>query len=127
MVIEAPFSFAGSAKRLWGPASRIANPAGRFAVQVLAVFGIMVAWTCVLMWYFCWGLLVVPWRLMRRSQRREKVARLRHEELLHAQRSAGALPARQAAPSGGRFCTHCGEQAPPGAQFCGRCGAPTAN
>jgi hypothetical protein len=50
----------------------------------LAVLAIVVAWTGVLTWYMVFGLLLVPYRLMRRTQRTGKRNALRHQELLSA-------------------------------------------
>jgi hypothetical protein len=51
---------------------------------VLAVTLITVAWVGVLSWYLLFGLLLVPYRLMRRTQRTGKRNALRHQELLSA-------------------------------------------
>lgn len=77
VVIESPMSLSGSAKRLW-------HITRRWPVLTvpIAIMLIVVAWTLVLSWYCLFGLLVVPWRLLRRGQRREKRDRLRHQELL---------------------------------------------
>jgi hypothetical protein len=50
----------------------------------LAVTLITVAWVGVLSWYFLFGLWLVPYRLMRRTQRTGKRNALRHQELLSA-------------------------------------------
>jgi hypothetical protein len=51
------------------------------ALGALAIF---FAWTGVLAWYTVFGLLLVPYRLMRRTQRTGKRNALRHQELLSA-------------------------------------------
>lgn len=68
VVIEAPLSFAGSAKRLvnWNPA--------------IAIFLIPFAWAFVLCWYALFGIFVIPYRMVRRSQRKQKRDKLRHRE-----------------------------------------------
>jgi len=43
----------------------------------------------VLCWYAIFGLLLVPYRLLRRGQRKRDVAAKRHAELLAAARSIG--------------------------------------
>ncbi len=75
VIIEAPLSFTGSAKRIW----RL-SPVGW--VQALLVLVILVAWTVVLVWYCTFGLLLVPYRLIRRSSRKQKRDALRHRELV---------------------------------------------
>jgi hypothetical protein len=51
---------------------------------VLAVLAVVFAWTGVLAWYTVFGLLLVPYRLVRRAQRTGKRNALRHQELLSA-------------------------------------------
>lgn len=77
IVIEAPFSFTGSAKRIW----RLSDNVVIRIVLILPLIGL--AWCIVLIWYCVFGLLLVPYRLIRRSQRKQKVERTRHEELLN--------------------------------------------
>jgi hypothetical protein len=47
---------------------------------------ICIIWFAVLCWYIFFGLLLVPYRLIRRSSRKNKRDQLRHRELLDAQR-----------------------------------------
>lgn len=90
VVVAAPMSFAGSAARLWRfaryPAGGGWQAAARIGTGFLAVMAIMFTWMLILAWYCMWGLLLVPYRLVRRGQRREKRDRLRHEETLRALR-----------------------------------------
>lgn len=83
VVIEAPMSFTGSAKRI----TRLA-PRGRGWITAAAVAGValllLIAWALVLAWYVLWGIWLVPYRLIRRSQRKQKRDALRHEELVRA-------------------------------------------
>jgi hypothetical protein len=78
-------SFAGSAQRLW-PLTR--RPQATWA-RVLTITGMVllinVIWSLVLCWYMMWGALLVPYRLVRRGQRKRKLEQARHEELLQAQ------------------------------------------
>ena len=58
-------------------------------------------------WYLTWGLLLVPYRLVRRSARKRKLEALRHRELLgtiqgSAAASAAAIVAAKAASSSSR-------------------------
>jgi len=76
VVIEAPMSFTGSAKRIW----RLSTIGW---VRALLVVAIMLAWTVVLCWYLLWGIWLVPYRLIRRSSRKQKRDALRHRELVN--------------------------------------------
>lgn len=85
VVVEAPMSFTGSAKRLWKPVANLSNPAGKIGVGTLMAFVILMAWTMILSWYCIFGILVIPYRLLRRGSRKRKRDNLRHQELLRAQ------------------------------------------
>lgn len=76
VIIEAPMSFTGSAKRIW----RLSTIGW---VRALLVLVILTAWTVVLVWYCTFGLLLVPYRLIRRSSRKQKRDELRHRELVN--------------------------------------------
>ena len=80
VVLAAPLSFHGSAIRIWRAVAEGRNG----WMGVLAVTLITVAWVGVLSWYLLFGLLLVPYRLMRRTQRTGKRNALRHQELLSA-------------------------------------------
>jgi hypothetical protein len=80
VVLAAPLSFQGSAIRIWRAVAEGRNG----WMGVLAVLAIIVAWTSVLAWYAMFGLWLVPYRLMRRTQRTGKRNALRHQELLSA-------------------------------------------
>lgn len=117
VVIEAPFSFAGSKKRIWKITrwdNRLKplqlkkgdndgfnllvgwfNLSSRFVTTMLnamikmSLYGIalgliMTAWMGVVVWYFMFGILLIPYRLIRRGQRKQKRDILRHRELLDA-------------------------------------------
>jgi hypothetical protein len=83
VVVEAPMSFAGSAKRIWKLTDQ-ENQWVRYLMMVLAVTLIAIAWTLVLVWYCTFGLLLVPYRLMRRGSRKSKKQALQHRENLEA-------------------------------------------
>jgi hypothetical protein len=68
--VASPMSFAGS----W---DRMVRTPGAVGLVLLPVW-----WPAVAIWYLAFGLLVVPWRLVRRGARRRKVAERRHRELL---------------------------------------------
>lgn len=84
VVIAAPLSFAGSASRIWKLTKLSAETPYRIALGVCAVFLIVLAWTFVLAWYLIFGLLLVPYRLIRRGQRKRKREALMHRETLSA-------------------------------------------
>jgi hypothetical protein len=48
-------------------------------------------WTAIITWYFAFGLLLVPYRLVRRGGRKRTIEQKRHEELLEALRD-GNVP-----------------------------------
>jgi hypothetical protein len=89
-VVAAPMSFAGSAERIWLLTSY--SPAGpgwkagtlTALVYVGVILGIVVAWAVVLAWYFLWGIWLIPYRVIRRGQRKRRREELRHREMLAA-------------------------------------------
>ena len=90
VIIAAPMSFAGSAQRLWllthsGPAGR-GWGAGLLKVLLYTgvILGIVIAWTVVLAWYLVWGIWLIPYRLIRRGQRKRRREELTHREMLAA-------------------------------------------
>lgn len=86
VVLAAPMSFSGSLARIsgLGLTRRTANPYGRAALILLVVSLVTVAWVSILVWYMLFGLLLVPYRLIRRSQRKEQRDALMHREQLAA-------------------------------------------
>ena len=88
VIVQAPMSFTGSAKRAWRMKAGLAG-----WVVVPAVAGILVLillwWTADLVWYGIFGLLLVPYRVVRRGGRRRKAERLRHRETIEAIRRSG--------------------------------------
>lgn len=88
VIIQAPMSFTGSAGRIW----RITEDRAGWPLAglvTLAVLGIITAWAGVLCWYAIFGLLLVPYRVLRRGQRKRDVAAKRHAEILTAARQIG--------------------------------------
>lgn len=86
VIIEAPLSFTGSAKRII-PAVYGALPKRRWAVPVapvVVVLVIAVIWAGVLLWYAVWNIFIIPFRLFRRLQLKSEVDEQRHRELLDA-------------------------------------------
>ena len=64
-IIAAPMSFTGSAQRIWRIVPLDLPLPLRTALLLLAVVAIGLVWTFVLAWYMTFGLLVVPYRLIR--------------------------------------------------------------
>lgn len=82
VVISAPFSFHGSAVRIW-KITRKDNAILKWLVMVpLALMTIFVVWGFIFVWYCIFGVLLVPYRLIRRGSRKRKMENLRHHELL---------------------------------------------
>lgn len=87
VVISSPLSFIGSAKRIW-KITDVDNPAMKVLLSLVAAAFILFAWIFVAFWYVLiyvvFGILFIPYRLMRRSSRKQKQAKLRHREVLEA-------------------------------------------
>lgn len=82
VVVSAPFSFNGSALRIW-KITRTENTYLKWLLLVpVALFLIILAWCFVTVWYMIFGLWLVPYRLIRRSSRKNKREGLRHREIL---------------------------------------------
>ena len=103
VIVEAPFSYVGSTKRImkammpWVNRTtdrrQQAKQAGEKTIaRSFAVAGayttlwlaLVLAWTGVTSWYLIFGLLLVPYRLIRHSARSRERNRLQHEELMAA-------------------------------------------
>jgi hypothetical protein len=78
VILSAPMSLSDSAERI------IRNSDNIWIKLFILVPLIAVAWIIILMWYAFFGILIVPYRLIRRSQRKQKRDKLRHNELLEA-------------------------------------------
>ena len=87
VVISSPLSFIGSAKRIW-KITDVDNPVMKVLLSLVAAALILFAWVFVAFWYVLiyviFGFLFVPYRLLRRSSRKQKQAKLRHHEVLEA-------------------------------------------
>ena len=87
VVVSAPFSFAGSAQRIW-KITKVDNVILKLLLVPLAITLIIGAWMYVACWYFVmyvlFGILFIPYRLLRRSSRKNKRDKLRHREVLDA-------------------------------------------
>jgi uncharacterized protein DUF1707 len=93
VIINAPMSYAGSAQRIMRIRRRARTEASLVALTATAVALVVVAWAIVTVWYLTWGLLLVPYRLLRRSARKRKVEALRHREMLGTIQGSAAASA----------------------------------
>jgi hypothetical protein len=93
VIISAPMSYTGSAQRIMRLRRRAESGGSLAALTTAAVLLIVFAWVMVTVWYLMWGLLLVPYRLMRRSARKSKVEALRHRELLGTIQGSAAASA----------------------------------
>lgn len=75
-------SFTGSARRLWRH-TRTPHAWLRWLLLIPVVTVLVAAsWVVVAAWYCLFGLLMVPYRLMRRGSRKRKLEALRHREIM---------------------------------------------
>lgn len=95
-VIAAPMSFAGSAGRTMNALWHDKQSAVKFGIGLWAVPLIIAAWWFVIVaWYVMFGLLLAPYRLVRRGSRKRKREARMHEQTLKAIRESGPGPASQ--------------------------------
>jgi hypothetical protein len=93
VIINAPMSFAGAAQRAWRIGGDMTG-GSRVAMVALVIIPIIVLWwATVLGWYLIFGILLVPYRLLRRGARKRKSEALRHREMLDAVDKSGDGPA----------------------------------
>ena len=87
VVVSAPLSFSGSARRIW-KITDVENPILKTSLGLIAVTLIVCAWVFVAMWYFLmyvlFGVFFFIFRLFTRSKRKNKRDKLRHREVLDA-------------------------------------------
>jgi Flp pilus assembly protein TadB len=84
VIINAPMSFAGAAQRAWRIGEDMTG-ARRIALVALVIVPIIIVWwSTVIGWYVIFGILLVPYRLLRRGARKRKSEALRHREMLGA-------------------------------------------
>lgn len=82
VIINAPLSYAGSAQRIMRIRRRAGGGGAAAGLTTLAILLIVMAWIFVTAWYVTWGLLLVPYRVLRRGARKRKAEAMRHRELL---------------------------------------------
>ena len=83
VIINAPMSFAGAAQRSMRIRGRTTGLV-RIGLTVVALFLMFFWWILVASWYTLFGLLLVPYRVLRRGARKRKAEALRHREMLNA-------------------------------------------
>jgi hypothetical protein len=95
VIISAPMSYVGSSQRIWRIRRRAEAHGGRrlATLTVAALVLILVAWTVITLWYLVWGILLVPYRLLRRGARKRRVEALRHRELIGTIQGSAVAPA----------------------------------
>jgi hypothetical protein len=95
VIISAPMSYVGSSQRIWRIRRRAdAHQGGKLVpLTALAVVLILAAWTAITVWYLLWGILLVPYRLLRRGARKRQVEALRHRELMGTIQGSAAASA----------------------------------
>lgn len=84
VVVGAPLSYAGSAGRIWKLTGMSEAAPARIGLALVAMILIVGAWAFVTAWYLTWGLLLVPYRLIRRGSRKRKREALQHREMMAA-------------------------------------------
>src|SRR2546430_607233 len=82
VVVSAPMSCNGAAKRAWRLTTKPRQAWVRWLVIVGVLLLILLWWTVILAWYLIWGIFLVPYRLIRRGSRKRKIAALQHRETL---------------------------------------------
>jgi len=97
VVVAAPMSFAGSAQRIWKLTKASDSAPAIIALSILAIGLILGAWAVVFCWYGIFGILLVPYRLIRRGQRKDRRNAMRHEETLSTMAAQHAIAAQQLA------------------------------
>lgn len=88
-------SFAGSAQRIWKLTKVSDNTPALIALSLAAIVLVLGAWAAVLSWYVIFGVLLIPYRMIRRGQRKTKRDNMRHEEMLSAMAAQHAVAAQQ--------------------------------
>ena len=86
VVLSSPMSFSGSAARLWRVTQNNNAWLKWLVLAPVIAIVIFVSWTIVAIWYVImyvlFGIFFIPWRLFRRSHRKNKKLELQHREVL---------------------------------------------
>lgn len=92
VILAAPMSYTGSTQRLL----KLTRSDAQGWHHALLVSGVVIllglAWLAITCWYLTWGLFLIPYRLIRRGDRKRERDELRHREILAAA-NASAAPA----------------------------------
>jgi hypothetical protein len=83
IIIQSPTSFVGSARRIW-KLTRLGHPALKVLAVPTALLLTGVAWVFCAVWLLLFGVLLLPWRLLRRGARKRKQEAMRHAEMMAA-------------------------------------------
>lgn len=83
IIIQSPTSFVGSARRIW-LLTKLGHPLLKVLTVPTALLLTAVAWVLCAVWLAVFGVLLVPWRLLRRGSRKRKQEARRHKEMLDA-------------------------------------------
>jgi Flp pilus assembly protein TadB len=85
VVVSAPMSFSGSLARTKNWMWHDLPVAYKVSVGWLAVFTtVTMWWTLIFVWYLFFGLLLAPYRLVRRGSRKRKNEAKKHAEMMEA-------------------------------------------
>ncbi len=98
VIISAPMSYSGSAKRIMRLRRRVQNESALAWATAACVVLVAMAWLFVTVWYLTWGVFLTPYRLIRRGERKRKAEALRHRELLAALQAGAPPPEAQPEP-----------------------------
>jgi hypothetical protein len=98
VIINAPLSYAGSAQRIFRLRRRANTQQALVAVTTAVIVLVVLSWVLITVWYLMWGILLVPYRLLRRGARKRKAEMMRHRELLEAIQGSSPVPAAKSLP-----------------------------
>lgn len=87
VIVEAPLSFTGATKRIWRLTENENQKLRWFLLIPLTLVLLFFVYCFILCWYTVFGVFLLPYRLIRRSQRKNKRDELRHRELLAASKA----------------------------------------
>lgn len=76
VILESPLSYTGAARRAWRWRRR------SIVLLPFSLLELIVRWAFVTVWYLVFGVLVIPYRLVRRGRKQRQIAELRHREAL---------------------------------------------
>ena len=82
-IIQAPTSYTGAARRIWR-LTNIGHPAVKLVTVPAALILTAVAFVGVTIWYCIFSVLVIPFRVLRRGDRKAKLQAEQHAEVLAA-------------------------------------------